>query len=69
VRSGQYPPGSRLPPQRHLAVELGINVSTVSRAYKELQARGLKVLARTLQDRPDALFGTISVALVFSPMG
>ncbi|MEX3952499.1 PLP-dependent aminotransferase family protein [Paraburkholderia sp. EG287B] len=46
VRSGQYPPGSRLPPQRDLAVELGINVSTVSRAYKELQARGLIVASK-----------------------
>ena len=32
IRSGVYPPGSRLPPQRQLATELGINVSTVSRA-------------------------------------
>ncbi len=40
IRSGVYPPGSRLPPQRQLATELGINVSTVSRAYKELQLRG-----------------------------
>ncbi|MDR3100287.1 MAG: PLP-dependent aminotransferase family protein [Paraburkholderia sp.] len=46
VRSGHYPPGSRLPPQRDLAIELGINVSTVSRAYKELQARGLIVASK-----------------------
>src|SRR5882757_9781355 len=46
VRNGLYPPGSRLPPQRDLAVELGINVSTVSRAYKELQARGLIVASK-----------------------
>lgn len=46
VRNGFYPPGSRLPPQRDLAVELGINVSTVSRAYKELQARGLIVASK-----------------------
>lgn len=46
VRSGHYPPGSRLPPQRDLALELGINVSTVSRAYKELQARGLIVASK-----------------------
>ncbi|SAK85531.1 GntR family transcriptional regulator [Caballeronia arationis] len=43
IRSGVYPPGSRLPPQRQLASELGINVSTVSRAYKELQLRGLVI--------------------------
>jgi DNA-binding transcriptional MocR family regulator len=46
VRNGAYPPGSRLPPQRDLALELGINVSTVSRAYKELQARGLIVASK-----------------------
>ncbi|KKB63667.1 GntR family transcriptional regulator [Robbsia andropogonis] len=46
IRSGQYPPGSRLPPQRDLAVELKINVSTVLRAYKELQARGLVVASK-----------------------
>src|SRR6202012_192701 len=43
IRSGIYPPGSRLPPQRQLATELGINVSTVSRAYKKLQLRGLVI--------------------------
>ncbi|KVQ47109.1 GntR family transcriptional regulator [Burkholderia territorii] len=43
IRNGMYPPGSRLPPQRQLAAELGINVSTVSRAYKELQLRGLVI--------------------------
>ncbi|MCA3929386.1 GntR family transcriptional regulator, partial [Burkholderia sp.] len=43
IRNGTYPPGSRLPPQRQLATELGINVSTVSRAYKELQLRGLVI--------------------------
>jgi DNA-binding transcriptional MocR family regulator len=46
VRNGLYPPGSRLPPQRDLALELGLNVSTVSRAYKELQARGLIVASK-----------------------
>ncbi|CAJ0819312.1 MULTISPECIES: PLP-dependent aminotransferase family protein [Ralstonia] len=46
IRSGFYPTGSRLPPQRDLANELGINVSTVSRAYKELQARGLIVASK-----------------------
>jgi DNA-binding transcriptional MocR family regulator len=46
IRSGMFPPASRLPPQRELANELGINVSTVSRAYKELQARGLIVASK-----------------------
>jgi DNA-binding transcriptional MocR family regulator len=46
IRNGVFAPGSRLPPQRDLATELGINVSTVSRAYKELQARGLIVASK-----------------------
>ena len=46
VRNGHYPPGSRLPAQRDLALELGINVSTVSKAYKVLQARGLIVASK-----------------------
>src|ERR1700759_4887400 len=43
IRSGVYTPGGPLPPPRQLATELGINVSTVSRAYKELQLRGLVI--------------------------
>lgn len=43
IRSGVYPPGSCLPPQRQLAEEMGINVSTVSRSYRELQLSGLVI--------------------------
>lgn len=43
IRSGVYPPGSRLPAQRQLAEEMGINVSTVSRSYRELQLSGLVI--------------------------
>jgi len=34
-------PGAKLPPQRHLAQALGINLTTISRAYTELQKRGI----------------------------
>src|SRR5580700_6825190 len=43
IRSGVYPPGSCLPAQRQLAEEMGINVSTVSRSYRELQLSGLVI--------------------------
>jgi GntR family transcriptional regulator, regulator for abcA and norABC len=41
IRSGELPPGTRLPPQRLLADQLGVNRSTIVAAYEELQADGL----------------------------
>jgi len=41
ITSGQMPPGSRLPTVRQVAKELGVNVSTVSLAYRHLQEEGL----------------------------
>ncbi len=41
VRSGVLAGGVRLPPQRRMAERLGIDFTTVSRAYAEAQARGL----------------------------
>ncbi len=41
IASGQWPAGFRLPPQRRLAEELGINRSTVALALSELNAAGL----------------------------
>lgn len=43
VRGGELAPGDRLPPQRKMAERLGIDFTTVSRAYAEAQARGLVV--------------------------
>src|SRR5262245_47920099 len=43
IRAGQFAPGSRLPAQRELAQKLGLNLSTVARAYRELQHRKLVV--------------------------
>jgi len=41
ILDGTFPTGATLPAQRDLALSLGVNVSTVCRAYRELQARGM----------------------------
>ncbi len=41
IMNGQLLPGERLPTHRELADELGINVSTVTRGYREAEKRGL----------------------------
>lgn len=41
VRSGELPPGTRLPPQRDLAWKLGVTVGTVSRGYMLAEQKGL----------------------------
>ena len=41
VRIGVLRPGDKLPTHRDLADELGVNVSTITRAYKEAMYRGL----------------------------
>lgn len=62
IRSGRLADGMRLPPQRRLAAALGIDFTTVSRAYAEAQARGhveshvgrgTFVKGRVATDRPD----------------
>jgi DNA-binding transcriptional MocR family regulator len=41
VARGDLKPGDRLPPHRILAVELGVDLTTVTRAYTEARRRGL----------------------------
>jgi DNA-binding transcriptional MocR family regulator len=41
ILAGTLPPGFRLPPERRLAVALGVNRTTVVAAYRELKADGL----------------------------
>jgi DNA-binding transcriptional MocR family regulator len=43
AESGRLAPGTRLPTHRALAVTLGVDVTTVSRAYAEARRRGLVV--------------------------
>jgi DNA-binding transcriptional MocR family regulator len=41
IGEGALPPGSKLPPQRNLAFDIGVTVGTVGRAYAILRQRGL----------------------------
>jgi DNA-binding transcriptional regulator YhcF (GntR family) len=41
IRSGDLPPGTRLPTVRRLALELSLAPNTVARAYRELELAGL----------------------------
>ena len=48
VATGQLISGARLPTVRALAVDLGIAVDTVARAYRELESAGVVVTRRRL---------------------
>lgn len=41
ITSGELPAGTRLPPVRTLAADLGLAATTVARAYRELEEAGL----------------------------
>lgn len=41
IKTGQYPPGSKLPTERYLASQLGISRNTISAAYKDLLLEGI----------------------------
>ena len=45
VAQGVLTPGTRLPPVRSLAADLGLAAGTVARAYKELEGDGVVVTA------------------------
>jgi DNA-binding transcriptional regulator YhcF (GntR family) len=46
IATGKLPVGAELPPVRQLAGDLGINLNTVARAYRELTDAGLLSSAR-----------------------
>jgi len=41
IAGGDLQPGAKLPPQRNLAYDLGVTLGTVTRAYREIERRGL----------------------------
>ncbi len=46
IAQGALAPGDELPPVRQLAGDLGVNLNTVARAYRALEADGLARAAR-----------------------
>ena len=46
IGGGVLEPGTRLPPLRQLAADLGLAVGTVARSYRELEVAGLVVSRR-----------------------
>ena len=41
ISSGALPAGSKLPPQRNLAYDIGVTIGTIGRAYALVHERGL----------------------------
>lgn len=41
IASGELAPGDRMPPHRTLAIQLGVDLTTVTRAYSEARRQGL----------------------------
>jgi DNA-binding transcriptional regulator YhcF (GntR family) len=61
IAAGTLAKGDELPPVRQLAADLGINLNTVARAYRELTDDGLLASARGR--------GTVVIATVERPSG
>lgn len=61
IAAGALGKGDELPPVRQLAVDLGINLNTVARAYRELTDAGLLTSMRGR--------GTVVIATVERPSG
>jgi len=43
IAAGEVRPGDELPPVRQLAADLGVNLNTVARAYRELEEAGARL--------------------------
>jgi DNA-binding transcriptional regulator YhcF (GntR family) len=69
VRTGALPVGSRLPPIRQLAGDLGLAAGTIARVYRELETAGVLHTARrqgtvvaSVPDPPDAALAEAAAA-------
>jgi DNA-binding transcriptional regulator YhcF (GntR family) len=61
IETGVLAPGTRLPPVRQLAADLGLAVNTAARAYRELESAGL-VTGRVRHGTVVAERGTVAPA-------
>jgi GntR family transcriptional regulator len=73
VTAGALPDGTRLPPIRQLARDLGLASGTVARAYRELEAGGWVMTARargtvvtTPANRPDPTALLLTAAIEYA---
>ena len=44
IAAGRLPPGTQLPAVRSIASDLGINLNTVARAYRQLESEGFLLI-------------------------
>jgi DNA-binding transcriptional regulator YhcF (GntR family) len=59
IAAGELTPGDPLPTVRQLAADLGVNLNTVARAYRDLERSGLVTTTRGR--------GTCAAAVMFTP--
>ena len=71
IANGTYPPGSKVPAVRELALEAGVNPNTMQRALAELEREELLAAMRTSgryvtqdQERLRRLRGELSTAFI-----
>jgi DNA-binding transcriptional MocR family regulator len=76
IRAGELHPGDRLPPQRAVAERLGVDLTTVTRAYAAAQSKGLLegavgrgTFVRALSDDEDPGLVDLSMNLPPPPEG
>lgn len=62
ISSGRWPEGTMLPSVRQMALELEVNMMTVSKAYSRLEADGIveRVRGVGMQVNAPAVFGTVA---------
>jgi len=51
IKSGELPPGTKFPPDKKLAIELGISHITLAKALNELRRRNILDRRRNILDR------------------
>lgn len=76
IRQGELQPGDRLPAQRAAAAELGVDLTTITRAYETARARGLLdssmgrgAFVRARADEDEAGLADLSMNLPPAPDG
>ena len=75
IRDGLLRPGDRLPPQRDLALTLGVDLTTVTRAYNEVRQAGLldshgaggSYIASTASDENQTIDLSMNIPPVLQP--